>query len=760
MRLGTRNGDKPETLAPDFYRRTLGWLPSVVLGWAMLLSAASAAAAEENKPLFGVSSSWEIGTILLLLALAVVGGAVWGKYLAVRRHESAEDAADGSYIGEHGFQKLFEDNPDPEWLTEGGQIIKINRAACRELGYVAPEEVVGKTLAELSSPMQDDGRPMAAALAEIAGRLAERKTLRYEWQYCRRDGQNIPAEGTLTALTLNGKKLVWSVWWNRSSRKQLEQMLQNNELIHRVITENVEDLIWIFEVKTERLSYISPSVFRVGGFTPEEVTKMSVAQLLTPESYQQLRQFLADRMTAFAAGDDNVRVMTHRLYHVHKNGSVIPCEVVSTLLADAERNVYELVGVTRDISSRVRQENLQREIEQRLLQSQKLESLGMLAGGIAHDFNNLLTSIMGNLDLVKKRLGADSRELHYLDQSLAATRRAADLTRQMLAYSGCGKVMEQTVDLSDFVSRNLSLFQTSIPSRIMFRQQLTWPLPSIAVDPGQLQQVFVNLLTNAAEALGEGTGEVTIVTGERNFSTAELVGSRVELPLPAGRYVFAEIRDTGCGMTPEMQTRIFEPFFSTKFTGRGMGMAAVQGIMKAHRGAILLNSREGKGTIITLVFKIIATSASTREGGTMSNEITRADGDGEERGTVLVVEDEPMVRRLCCDMIEESGYHTFNAADGQEGIDVFNAHAGEISCVLLDLSMPVKDGLVVFDAIRQDHPEAKVILSSGYSQEEATKKFAGKGLSGFIQKPYVMDELVGLLQKVMTATPGSGMATR
>ena len=286
----------------------------------------------------------------------------------------------------------------------------------------------------------------------------------------------------------------------------------------------------------------------------------------------------------------------------HKEGGYRILESNSVPILDAGGEVTGFRGVDRDITERTRAEAERLEMERRLLHAQKLESLGILAGGIAHDFNNLLMAVIGNLDLALLDLSPISAARPYIDRALQATRRGADLTRQMLAYSGKGRFVITRMDLSELVRENTNFFRTAISRTVSMNLCLTGECSAIEADAGQVQQVIMNLITNASEAIGEKAGVITLTTGVEAFDAAYLSTSRLSEKPPAGRFAYVEVSDTGCGMADETKQRLFDPFFTTKFTGRGLGMSAVLGIVQGHKGAVMVQSAVGHGSTIRVLF--------------------------------------------------------------------------------------------------------------------------------------------------------------
>jgi PAS domain S-box-containing protein len=421
------------------------------------------------------------------------------------------------------------------------------------------------------------------------------------------------------------------------------------------------------------------------------------------------------------------------LVHARKDGSrlVVASRWAARLGANGETLGW--LEINGDITER-------RRIEEQLRHTQKLESLGVLAGGVAHDFNNLLTGILGNASLALDRVPEHNPNHVLLEEVMRAAERAADLTRQLLAYAGKGRFVMRNIDLPGLVKELSGLVQTSIPKTVQLRLQLE-PVPAIYGDPGQMQQIVMNLVINAAEAIGPEGGTVLVCTGVQAVDQQylETLSSSAELLQP-GNYVMLEVHDAGCGMSEETLKKIFDPFFTTKFAGRGLGLSAVLGIVRAHSGALKVYSQPGRGTTFKLLFPISKEAAAAEPAG----EVRDLAGSG----TVLIVDDEEVVRRTASHALERYGYRTILAGDGREAIQIYQREP-EISLVLLDLTMPVMSGEEALRGLQTINPGVRVLLTSGYNEVEAVQRFAGKGLAGFIQKPYTAAALAERVKEVM-----------
>ncbi|WLT32643.1 response regulator [Geothrix sp. PMB-07] len=396
----------------------------------------------------------------------------------------------------------------------------------------------------------------------------------------------------------------------------------------------------------------------------------------------------------------------------------------------------EFVAIRADITQR-------KEAEEALRQSQKLESLGVLSGGIAHDFNNLLTAILGNANLGMLHLPRESPVLPYLQQIEQATLRAADLTRQLLAYAGKGRLQVIDVDLNRLVLEMTQLLSVSISKKAVVRYDLAPDLPSVFGDPSQMQQLVMNLVTNASEAIGDETsGLITVRTGVQMVDEAYNGGLLPALPITAGTYVTLEASDTGCGMGPEVIDRIFDPFFTTKFTGRGLGLSAMLGILRSHHGGLKVYSELNRGSVFKLFLP--APHPASETPAQASPEV-----EWRGHGHLLLVDDESAARAVARGLAEMLGFQVLEAANGQEALSLFELRHSEISVVLMDLTMPHMDGRQAFLRMHETHPSVPVVLTSGYSEQEVLADFLGRGLAGFLAKPYQNTQFLSVIRQAV-----------
>ena len=382
-------------------------------------------------------------------------------------------------------------------------------------------------------------------------------------------------------------------------------------------------------------------------------------------------------------------------------------------------------------------------LQVRLQKAQKLEVLGVLAGGIAHDFNNLLVSMLGHASLAMLKLPLDSPALASLQRVEASAERASELTRQLLAYSGKGRFVVEPVVLNDAIGEIAALLRVSLAKGVDLTQDFEEGLPAVEADVAQLRQLIMNLITNASDAIGDQGGTVRVSTRTVDADASYFDSGWIGEGLPEGRYAALEVSDNGAGMSAETQARMFDPFFTTKPRGHGLGLAAAVGIVRGHKGALRVYSEEGKGTSI----KILLPAAEHAED--LELDEVPIPERGSHQAVVLVVDDEPSVRALVSAVLAHEGLKVLQAEDGVVALEVLADPEVAVDVVLLDMTMPNMDGEEAFRRIRRLRPELRVVLSSGYNEQEATSRFVGKGLAGFLQKPYRARDLIELVHEVL-----------
>ncbi len=541
-------------------------------------------------------------------------------------------------------------------------------------------------------------------------------------------------------------------------REELIEALHEVQVAQEELRAQNEELIATHEeVELERLRYrelfdLAPEAYLftdLGGVVRESnlhaaillgvarrfLLGKALAAFVTLEDRARFRTMLADLPASSAAHHFGVRLQSRR-------GEVVEVALSVSVAKGGDGKPIGLRWLLRDTTDQAREkeELVRREGEARSAAEasearsrhvQKLESLGVLAGGIAHDFNNLLHVILGNADLALGRVGSHSTAREPLDEVIRATQRAADLTRQMLAYSGKGAVEIRLLDLSREVREMATLLRTAISKQATLAYDLASDLPAVRADPTQVRQIVMNLITNASDALGDQPGTITLRT---------LAGST------ESKEVILEVSDTGMGMENDTLRRIFDPFFTTKFSGRGLGLAAVMGIVKGHHGQIRIRTAPGEGT----TFRIFL-PAEARPADPTPVSDTSADWRG--HGTVLVAEDEEGVREIARRMLTDLGFTTLIATDGREAVGIMNREGNSVAAVLLDLSMPRMGGREAFHRIRERWPRVPIVLMSGYTEQVMIPQVsdAKHGPTSYLQKPFLLGDLATALRRLLDA---------
>jgi len=464
---------------------------------------------------------------------------------------------------------------------------------------------------------------------------------------------------------------------------------------------------------------------------------------------------------------DKMRVTLHQMLHTgqplppaefqlqRKDGTLVTVFSSHTVVTPAGAGP-ELYRLDFDLSERKRAETERLELERRLLRGQKLESLGVLAGGIAHDFNNLLTGVLGNLELAHSELPAASPAIPLVDDAVAAARLAANLTHQMLAYAGRTRFRQCALNVTTVVREQAPLLHAASSGRATLQLDLAPDLPEIEADPDQLGQLLVNLVSNAAESIEAGrTGTVEIRTEALEHCTAEqLAASRLEEKPAPQAFVAIEVADDGAGMDAATAQRVFEPFFSTRFAGRGLGLPVVLGIVRAHRGAIFVDSHPGRGSVIRVLLPVARPTAELPPATDGPSAALPADRP--LQGLLLVVDDEDAVRRIAERMGRRLGLEVITAPDGEAAMSLCRLHSSNLACALIDLTMPGMDGFECLQTLREIQPGLPAVLSSGCAPAEVLDRATPAGFSGFLQKPFTFERFTELILAAARSGTGTG----
>jgi PAS domain S-box-containing protein len=522
-------------------------------------------------------------------------------------------------------------------------------------------------------------------------------------------------------------------------KHEAEQKLRESERRYATTLTSIGDAVIAVD-REERVTFVNPVAEQMTGWSMTEAVGRPLADIFTIV-HQQTRQPVPSPVTR-ALQENAVIELPEEVLLISRGGRESP---IADCIAPIRSNGQGITGAVlafRDISERKRAEEERRKLEARMLQTQKLQSLGLLAGGIAHDFNNILTTVLGYADLALHELPPDSPVRGNLEQIMSGARRAAELTNQMLAYAGKAPFVIQQVRLSELVREMAEFLRISISRKCLLRYRLADDLPPIEGDPTQLRQIVMNLVLNAAEAIGDQEGMILLTTGLRHCDRTFLAESFIDDDLPEGSYVWLEVTDTGCGMPPSTLARIFDPFYSTKFVGRGLGLAAVLGILRSHRGTIRVSSEPGRGSSFLVFFPAAASTAPPPPSPPAE--------PWQGSGTILVVEDDEYIRKMATHMLDRLGFTLLTASDGKSGVELFQQHHAEVAAVLLDLTMPRLDGREALTAFRAIQADVPVIVMSGLGERHIAETFAGQQQVVYLPKPFDIDQLTRVLKRVMS----------
>ncbi|MFN8011497.1 MAG: PAS domain S-box protein [Holophagaceae bacterium] len=652
---------------------------------------------------------------LALLASGLAAGAGLGGWWAGRRGRPA--------AGEPALDLAALAGLVSARLDAGGRIREPDAALAAFLG-TEPGALAGRPLLDLLDAADRE------ACAEPCGRLLRGETARGSLEarlaggdpprWVHLDGWPLPEGGVRCLLR------------ETTEVHRAQEALQESEARWRTIAETASCAIFIY---TRTFTYVSGYACELLGRSREELLDTPFWEVVHPDDRETVRA----RGLARQRGEPVPSRYEFRV--LRPDGTVRWVDFTAGAIQHGGQTLG--LGTAFDITDRVAAVESRLEMERRMLESQRLESLGLMAGGVAHDFNNLLTIILGNASLALEE-AAPGGVVHGALGAIASTaHRAADLTRQMLAYSGRGRFLREPTDLNATLRALTTLVESSIPRHIRLHYDLAPDLPAVEADPTQLQQVVLNLLTNAVEALGERAGSITVRTSLQAVAYDDLAAALHDQRVEAGPHLLLEVADTGAGMDEETRRRIFDPFFTTKPSGRGLGLAALQGIVRAHRGGITVESAPGLGTTFRVYLPALGMPAHA------ASEPPAADPAWTSTGRILVVDDEASIREMATRVLRRAGFEVATAAHGQEGVEALARQPGDVRAVLLDLSMPVMGGGEALAALRALSPGLPVLLSSGYEGESRVQQLLQEPATRFLQKPYTAPELLSAMRELL-----------
>lgn len=534
-------------------------------------------------------------------------------------------------------------------------------------------------------------------------------------------------DSTRDALDTQRQRLLAEI----DERKRAETILRESEGRFRAVFDNVPASILVMSPQGHLIE-CNQALAAELGYSLRQLHDTSLETLVHEDDRPAFRAALeAIQRSGKATQPFEVRLL-------HRESFTIDYAISATLIRPDARQTGIVVAVLENISER-------RLRDQQIQRRQKMESLEILAGGVAHDFNNLLVGVMANADHLSRALESNPEQFQTCVEIVQSSQRAAELCHQLLAYAGKAPRQEQALALSDLVERSTQFLKMALSPKANMVIQAAPDLPAISADPAHIRQVLLSLIANASDALHGDPGTITISTGVESLRESDFTRMlHQHAPMP-GPYVFLDVTDTGAGIAEDAITRIFDPFYTTKHQGSGLGLAAVLGIVHAHRGLLSIRSAPGEGTTFRIYFQPTSESAIPVEPEVVKHPPRETVSPGT---TILVVDDEEMVRNAARRILEHSGYTVITAVDGQEGLEIFEARHGELAAVLLDLTMPRMNGETACIKMRAIAPQVPIILSSGYSENESSSPAIFKEVAAYIRKPYRLKQLLDILKEV------------
>ena len=626
------------------------------------------------------------------------------------------------------FYKAFTINPTPMLLNRlnDGAVIEVNDSFLF-LFEKNRESIVGNTFETIGlfDPKRSE---------YLVEELTEKGTIQnVELSYTLPNGREIIGMFSAETMTIGEIPYMISVVNDLTERKRFEKKLKDSEQLLQGIINAIPDRMWVLDT-SKRIRFCNKTTKEIYG---DDVVGQPCSKI--NPSCDETNCLIDKTLETGKMTQSPVKLVDQDGEERHFLGSSNP------VVMDDSGKPRLVVEVLRDITDFKKADTDRQRFKERLREAKRVESMAHMAASIAHDFNNLMTGIIGNIDLILLDLPANSSENQILLDIEQAAKRASQLSRQMLAFSGREHLIKQELELNEWLRSTEKRLVASTPEGIQTNVEYSSNSLHIEGDAKQLQQMLENLYLNAKEAIGEPPGKITISTSMDECRSTFLANTLFQENVKPGRYAVLSIRDDGCGINEAIQDKVFDPFFTTKQTGRGLGLAEVYGTLRGHQGTLRLKSEVGKGTTFEIYLPIHDSASGSSEWSQGSLTIPKE----EPKGTILVIDDEMIVLRVVQKSLERYGYRVFPASSGMEGLETYSAKLGKIDLVILDLTMPHMGGEETLKELKKLDDSVKVLLASGYAENDLTNLFEGKGAAGFLQKPFQAKELVAKIVEIL-----------
>ncbi len=634
---------------------------------------------------------------------------------------------------EEKFSKAFSASPEAISINsmEDGTYIDVNDVflyitGCRR------DEVIGHTSSELGFWIDPDER------YRFLEKLSETGSIKnYETRYRMKNLEEKDFLVSSEAIEIAGKQCSLNFIMDITERKRAEDALKESEFFFKESQRSANIGSYKADFTT---NYWKPSEVLRTIFGIDENYDCSVQgwiEIVHPDDRNMMEHHLKEEVMS------RRKPFSKEYRIVRKNdGETRWVNGLGEATFDSQGAMLSLYGTIQDITENRLIEEERSNLQQQLLQAQKLDSLGVLAGGIAHDFNNLLAVIIGRCSLARLRPATAVDNIAPIE---TAAERAAELCQQMLAYAGKANIAKSRIRLDELVDEMVRMSKSTIGKNVKITSDLASDIPPLIADASQIRQVAMNLIINASEAIGESQGEVRVSLAKRSVEAGHQEKDHLGAIIPSGRYACLEVSDNGCGMDDETKQRIFEPFYTTKFTGRGLGMSAVLGIIRTHKGALQLFSHPGQGSTFRVYLPVEMSAPAESQSTTQSASPESWQGTG----TVLLVEDEEQVICIAESMLAALGFKVIKASNGEEALDLFKQNAEVITLIVTDIGMPVMDGYSLVRELKKIPSAPPIIISSGFGGKDITSRIAPEDFAGMVSKPYNFNQLQVVVKNVV-----------